>query len=256
MGRYIKARGGVTYAYIIGPDNSVIATGTAVCLADHMKGGKLVPGDPYVKAEGRRLALYRALEVLGGEGVECIRTARVDQLTVHGWDAEHDDAHDKRQLLRAAEAYILAVKFGSGGIARTTWPWGDDSFHVSPDPVGTLAKAGAMIAAEIDRILRARQREAARNALVGGRVVNPEPPAEPPVNPPEPPVMVLGLGLRGIARQNADVDEAARNRSAARVLAHIEAIVNEPLDEREGHGPTRVGQFARIEGVLRKARRP
>lgn len=53
-----------------------------------------------------------------------------------------------------------------------------------------------------------------------------------------------------------------RERLEARVavledrLAAIQAIIDEPLDERSWKGPTRKSQFARIEDLLRRVEPP
>jgi hypothetical protein len=41
---------------------------------------------------------------------------------------------------------------------RTDWPWNDDDWKPSPDPIRNLVKAGALIAAEIDRLQGAERR--------------------------------------------------------------------------------------------------
>lgn len=53
---------------------------------------------------------------------------------------------------------------------------------------------------------------------------------------------------RGFAAARA---AATPDPDATAVLAAVKAIIDEPLDERDGHGPTRTGQFARIDALLR-----
>lgn len=42
--------------------------------------------------------------------------------------------------------------------ARTNWPWREESFKPSDDQIRNLTKAGALIAAEIDRLHAMRSR--------------------------------------------------------------------------------------------------
>lgn len=86
-------------------------------------------------------------------GVEVIAAERERQVSEEGWSSEHDDTHDDGSLARAAGAYVLQ--------ARGWWPheWGEPPVIPGPDRVRELAKAGALIAAEIDRLQRAGRKE-------------------------------------------------------------------------------------------------
>jgi hypothetical protein len=72
----------------------------------------------------------------------------------------HDDEHTNYELSRAACCY---AQMGRGGPYSHPdpknpphdWPW-DAFWKPSADPVTNLVKAGALIAAEIDRIMRMR----------------------------------------------------------------------------------------------------
>lgn len=84
-------------------------------------------------------------------GVELIAKERAEQLEKHGWDATHDDEHKEEQLTGVA-LYALTwdVDF---------WPddW-DDELMVkiaAKTEKERLIVAGALIAAEIDRLTRA-----------------------------------------------------------------------------------------------------
>lgn len=77
---------------------------------------------------------------------------------VHGkeYDALHDDRHDRGELVRGAIAYLLAGTEPQGRIdghaPASFWPWNrGPAWEPEADLVTNLAKAGAMIAAEIDR---------------------------------------------------------------------------------------------------------
>jgi hypothetical protein len=87
-------------------------------------------------------------------GVELIATERLRQIESEGWDSGHDDTHDQGELAKAAAAYALE-SYGSAH-AYDYWPWHPDWWRPT-DRVSTLAKAGALIAAEIDRLQRAEQ---------------------------------------------------------------------------------------------------
>ena len=88
-------------------------------------------------------------------GIELIAAERERQVTQKGLTPEHDDRHDSGELTDAARGYAeLAseqVVNCDGLIERSPecWPWGDDWWKPSTDPVRNLVKAGALIAAEI-----------------------------------------------------------------------------------------------------------
>lgn len=93
-------------------------------------------------------------------GIEIIAEERARHATVEGWTPEHDDAHDKGELASAAAAYAMVPRRQSGDDspeeAPEIWPWDEDWWKPCPnDRVHELAKAGALIAAEIDRLQRA-----------------------------------------------------------------------------------------------------
>lgn len=102
-------------------------------------------------------------------GIELITEERARQVRL-GFDATHDDMHTKGEIAKAAGTYLkyhavtqspLAEMHKAGLITnmvditvRGLWPWDFESFRPSDDPVRNLVKAGAMIAAEIDRLNR------------------------------------------------------------------------------------------------------
>ncbi len=93
-----------------------------------------------------------------------IDNERTRQITSEGWDAQHDDKHTDAELVEAARAYTWAalceVKFGANGqdfnLLPNDWPkeWAKEWWKPSDDPILNLVKAGALIAAEIDRLQR------------------------------------------------------------------------------------------------------
>jgi hypothetical protein len=79
-------------------------------------------------------------------GIELIAEERQRQIEVEGWTKEHDSGHRNNELIDAAMQYL-------GADLISCWPWGDESYKPSPDNrVRELQKAGALIAAEIDRL--------------------------------------------------------------------------------------------------------
>lgn len=96
-------------------------------------------------------------------GIELIVVERDRQLYEKGWTARHDDGHDKAELTAASCCYAaLARRQADGTIqmpgseipAPSGWPWEVEWWHPSNDPVRNLVKAGALIAAEIERLQR------------------------------------------------------------------------------------------------------
>lgn len=96
-------------------------------------------------------------------GAELIAVERQRQLDAEGWTPEHDDEHDACELTMAACAYAHHVVGQVNGIcwddeddrhAAMSWPWHLDWWKPSDDPICNLVKAGALIAAEIDRLQR------------------------------------------------------------------------------------------------------
>lgn len=91
-------------------------------------------------------------------GTELIAAERRRQVEAEGWCADHDDEHSGGELRDAAVCYAVATEprmVGDRWIDRR-WPWEDAAWKPSEDPVRNLVKAGALIAAEIDRHLRER----------------------------------------------------------------------------------------------------
>lgn len=90
-----------------------------------------------------------------------IARERARQTSVEGWTPAHDDKHRGNELTLAAISYAEVVA-SPDEQAETLdqsaptgdWPWADKWRKPSADPVRNLVKAGALIAAEIDRLLR------------------------------------------------------------------------------------------------------
>lgn len=86
-------------------------------------------------------------------GVDLIYVERLRQVQVEVWTPEHDDAHVDGELARAARAY-LSVDEAEPMIPPVGWPWETMAWKPG-DPLRNHVKAGALVAAEIDRLLRA-----------------------------------------------------------------------------------------------------
>ena len=87
-------------------------------------------------------------------GVDLIRAERERQIIDEGYTPDHDRQHPHGELLDAALAYIK--------VQPELWPWDRAGFkpahnepHVDCDKrcVRDLVKAGALVAAAIDRLL-------------------------------------------------------------------------------------------------------
>lgn len=87
-------------------------------------------------------------------GAELIAAERRRQIDVEGWTPEHDAEHDHWDLPMAAVCYAAPpghyIRYGA---QPEGWPWRARDWKPSPDDrVRELVKAGALIAAEIDRL--------------------------------------------------------------------------------------------------------
>ncbi len=78
-------------------------------------------------------------------GIERIAAERKRQIEKKGWSAEHDAEHRDGSLAKAAACYATGGVWGG-------WPW-DMEWWKPGDRIRDLEKAGALIAAEIDRLL-------------------------------------------------------------------------------------------------------
>jgi hypothetical protein len=85
-------------------------------------------------------------------GVALIRAERARQVAVEGYTPEHDAEHIDGELAIAAQAYLLSVTYGESQ-AADMWPFDPMSFRLDgQSDIDSLVKAGALIAAEIDRL--------------------------------------------------------------------------------------------------------
>ena len=103
-----------------------------------------------------------------------IAEERARQVSVEGWSAGHDDEHRMGEMAVAAicyakphsnakpclcasrrEASLICPLHSGGAWAPAGWPWSMHWWKPSESRVRNLVKAGALIAAEIDRLNRA-----------------------------------------------------------------------------------------------------
>jgi len=103
-------------------------------------------------------------ETNASEGVRRIAAERQRQIEEEGWTAEHDDEHTLGEMADAAACYAtIAADICNDichGLSPTLgppqqWPWNAGWWKPSADRIRNLEKAGALIAAEIDRLERA-----------------------------------------------------------------------------------------------------
>ena len=99
-------------------------------------------------------------------GVELIAAERRRQVEEEGWTPEHDDEHAKGELALAGAVY--AWPSPTPLFVKKAWPWAKEWFKPWPSEmpatpsdeelraarIRRLTKAGALIAAEIDRLTR------------------------------------------------------------------------------------------------------
>lgn len=98
-------------------------------------------------------------------GIDIIAAEQARQIMVEGFDIDHDDHHVHGELAAAASCYALPEHrrqpMNRRRVDPTTrrtplnWPFGDGWWKPTPhDRIRELAKAGALIASEIDRLIR------------------------------------------------------------------------------------------------------
>lgn len=94
-------------------------------------------------------------------GAELIDAERVRQIQVKKFDAEHDAGYTKGQLAAAGAAYALVAEYQTrykpsnvqAVAPPRAWPWPGAQWKPSNSRLDNLVRAGALIAAEIDRLL-------------------------------------------------------------------------------------------------------
>ncbi|WP_078670596.1 hypothetical protein [Chitinophaga eiseniae] len=96
-------------------------------------------------------------------GVEIIAEERKRQINIEGYHEHHDDRHEAGELADAAMCYCMSPIYRPAyNFPPMGWPWiggENDGFKPSNNRIHELAKAGALIAAEIDRLQRMADKE-------------------------------------------------------------------------------------------------
>lgn len=93
-------------------------------------------------------------------GVELIKQERTRQIEKEKWSPDHDDEHCTGSLALAAATYaipdhIRKFKIWNETLQEKLWPWSPGWFKSNKeDRIRDLVKAGALCAAEIDRLQR------------------------------------------------------------------------------------------------------
>jgi hypothetical protein len=96
-------------------------------------------------------------------GIEIIAKERKRQIEEEGYTSENDDKEFYDDLSDAAAIYAmnkgdrtLMIEDGDS-IINTIWPWDIKYYKPTNNRIHELAKAGALIAAEIDKLLRLKK---------------------------------------------------------------------------------------------------
>ena len=109
-------------------------------------------------------------------GVELIAAERERQIAKEGWTAEHDAEHERGEMALAAACYAAPVPIHAKMLVRDPrcncrsvdecrhpdlerwmdpWPWDEEwDKRKQHDRLRQLTIAGALIAAELDRLLK------------------------------------------------------------------------------------------------------
>lgn len=115
----------------------------------------------------RACAFLEAFIEAQGPGIQLFLEERVRQQVVEGFNKEHDDAYNKMPGTLTMAAICYATMGGSSDKLRDMlrpckpkyWPWGLQWWKPGRDNTAAsrireLTKAGTLLAAEIDRIIR------------------------------------------------------------------------------------------------------
>ncbi len=113
-------------------------------------------------------------------GAGLINRERQRQIDEKGWTSKHDNMHRGHELCYAAAAYILTIIEPDGDHYKL-WPWDMRDFNPTvkkfqsndDDEIRQLVKAGALIAAEIDRLQRFKKLLEGAEEAPKGSFLNP-----------------------------------------------------------------------------------
>ena len=90
--------------------------------------------------------------------IELIELERANQRSL-GYDAAHDDEHDRCELIDAAICYAHSAALAAiGGCGYDDcsdhWPFEEEAWKPSEDPIKGLVKSISMLVAEVERLQR------------------------------------------------------------------------------------------------------
>jgi hypothetical protein len=93
------------------------------------------------------------------DGASLIAAERLRQVREEGFTPAHDAAHGGPDLAWAAHAYLARAASGKPDreIPPVAWPWPAEEWKPDKDSARLDVIAGAMVAAEIDRLLTERR---------------------------------------------------------------------------------------------------
>jgi hypothetical protein len=103
------------------------------------------------------------------DGAHRIAAERQRQIDKEGWSEGHDSYHKHDELAMAAVCYAMPPSWRERKLERISpatywgvfWPFDEEWWKPVPDNrIRELEKAGALIAAEIDRLLAAQEARA------------------------------------------------------------------------------------------------
>lgn len=98
------------------------------------------------------------------DGASLIAQERKRQIEEEGYTAVHDEQHNNEELVEAAGCYIYSYVNRDPQMPLIDWPWDPRDWKSTPeDWIKQLVKAGALIAAEIDRLQRMKGGNSGRN---------------------------------------------------------------------------------------------
>ena len=84
-------------------------------------------------------------------GAELISNERNRQIEIEGYSQEHDNEHNYKEFISAAISYLMANMIeGYEGYSKIWWPWDKDAYKPK-GVIEDLTRAGALLAAAIDR---------------------------------------------------------------------------------------------------------
>lgn len=100
-----------------------------------------------------RVAHEGCVPTPGAGGAERILEERHRQIRIEGFKPEDDQVYENGELAKAALAYLSKALDYDPGVRQWPRTWRLSFWKPSVDKVRNLEKAGALIAAEIDRLL-------------------------------------------------------------------------------------------------------